>query len=143
MAVTEARTQYLTILSQPHWCAAVWGRIILRSRPDYSAGQCGAIAPFPRSDNMLLCFVPYVQERLLHTGWLTAGYCDWRIQSRPACGSTVTHVVPLYFDMCAYCKMFVTGVQKANKNEQKTRRLHLSPTYQVIPSALGKLNPLD
>ena len=60
MTVTEARTQYLAIISQPHWCAGVRGRIIPSpSHTDYTAGQCGAVAPSSyASDDMLLCFVP-------------------------------------------------------------------------------------
>ena len=53
--------------------------------------------------------MPYVQSR---TGIASgmAGYCDRRMQSRPACGSRVTRVVPLYSDMGAYYKMSVAGV---------------------------------
>jgi hypothetical protein len=124
ITVTEVRTQHLAFLSQHHWCSACKGAYHTFSRPNILLASAALPRPPPTSGNMLLCSVPHVQPRTGIASRMT-GYFDWRIQSRPACGSMVIHVY--HCILIWVLDMSVTGkVQKANKNEQKPRRQHCS-----------------
>jgi hypothetical protein len=68
MAITEAGTQYLAILSQPEAC-------IMALRGPVQ----GVLCPLLSSGNVLLCFVPHVQPGTGFAYWVTS-LCDWRIQ---------------------------------------------------------------
>jgi hypothetical protein len=59
MAITEPRTQYLAILSQPHSCSDLRGIFSNPSRSDYPAGHCKAIVT---PGNMLLRFIPHANR---------------------------------------------------------------------------------
>ena len=98
MTVTEARTQYLRVTG-----AQLYGGLsyLLRSRPDYPAGRCDTVAPSP-SDNMLLCFVPYVQPgSVSHSGWLVTVIGAYNHRDVQHAGPRLLMSVSLYFDMSA------------------------------------------
>jgi hypothetical protein len=97
MTVTEARTQYSIwqfFLSPTGAHAAVRGAYHTYPPPTRFfcwPVRCCLSFPPPTSDNMVFRLQPGtgIASR-------TAGYCDWRIQSRPACGSTVTHCILMW-----------------------------------------------
>jgi hypothetical protein len=71
MAVTEAGTQYLAILSQPHSCSALRGNFFFEQVTLRASAAAEMLRPLLASGNMLLCLMPYVQPGTGIAFWVT------------------------------------------------------------------------
>ncbi|KAF8494124.1 hypothetical protein F5888DRAFT_1636213 [Russula emetica] len=106
MAVTEAGTQYLAILSQHHSCSALsLTGAFFRNTPPLRLSCSMAIAGL--SGNMLLCFVPHVhwQPGTRIAYWVTSYLC----------GSTVTLVYHCILVWVLYMSSVKLGVRVKKK----------------------------